>query len=228
MIDLFYETGRKADLVAVRAVAAGRLTDDLLLRKLPLKRLGLRTRRVCSAGHAHRLVDIGPSGERIADRAAKAGGSTAERLDFRRVIVRLIFKVDEPLLFLSVHIDGNDDRAGIDLVGLFLIIKLSFFFELLRTENGEIHQADELVAAPPVHLVVICEISLEGIFDRSAHIAIPELHVLKLRGEGRVAAVIRPVCIEDTDLRDRRIPLLCILKISADEFEIRKCHGKIQ
>ena len=58
MIDFFYKTGRKADLVAVGTVSAGCLTNDLLLRQFALKRLRLRARRICGTRHAHRLIDI--------------------------------------------------------------------------------------------------------------------------------------------------------------------------
>ena len=109
----------------------GRLADDLLLGQLALQGIRLQYGRVSRAGHAHRLIDIGTAGERVADRAAEAGGRAAERLDLGRMVVGFIFEIDQPLFRLSVHIDRNDDRACVDLVGLLLVVKPALFLELL-------------------------------------------------------------------------------------------------
>ena len=44
--------------------------DDLSLRELACKRFGKRHTRVCGARHAHRLIHIGASGERVSDTSA--------------------------------------------------------------------------------------------------------------------------------------------------------------
>ena len=61
MVDFFYKTCGKTDLVTIGAVTVGCLLNNLLLRELALQCLGLRTSRVGCAGHSHCLVDISSS-----------------------------------------------------------------------------------------------------------------------------------------------------------------------
>ena len=228
MIDLLDIAGCKTDLVAVGTVAVGSTAAELLLRKLARKCLGLRAGRISSSGHAHRLIDIRSSGERVTDCTAEAGRSTTERLDFCRVVVGLIFKIDQPGLFLAVHIDRNNNRAGIDLVGLLLVLELALLLQLLRAEKGHVHERDIFVGAALVELVVVRKILLEGILDRLPVVAIAERDILQLREVGRVTAVVGPVCIEHADLGDRRITVLIICKIVLDEFKVLKCHRQVE
>ncbi len=139
-----------------------------------------------------------------------------------------IFEIDEPLFRLPVDVDRNDDRAGVDLVGLLLVVKLSFLLELLRGEYRKVHQADELVASARVQRVAVSQVLLEGVLDRLFHVAFAERDLFELGLEGRVAAVVRPVGVEHADLGDRGVALLFIFEIIADKNEIRIRHRQIQ
>ena len=129
MVDLFYMSRRKADLVSIAGVALCGTCDKLLLGKFVLESLGYGNCGICRAGHAHCLIYIASSGERVADRSAKAGSCAAERLDLRGMIVRLVFKEDKPFLRLGpvsiVNFHGYNNRAGVILVRFFLIVKLA-------------------------------------------------------------------------------------------------------
>ena len=125
VIDLFHVAGRKTDLVSVGRIAVRRLRDELSLRELARQRLCERTGRIRRAGDAHCLIDIGSAGERVADGTAEAGRRAAEGLNFRRVVVGLVLKVDEPLLLLAVDRNRHDNGAGIDLIRLFLVRELA-------------------------------------------------------------------------------------------------------
>ena len=72
------------------------------------------------------------------------------------------------------------------------------------------------------------EIHLNGILQRLSHIAFLEVDLFQLCLECRVTAMIRPVRIENTDLRDGRISLLLVPIVLADEQEVLVCHGQIQ
>src|SRR5699024_7308233 len=135
----------KSNLVAVGAVSMSSLSDKLLLRKLSFHRIFHRNGRICRSCHTHCLVNISTAGQRVTDGSAKAGCSASKRLDLGRMIVCLVLKVDKPLFFLSVHFDRHYDTARIDLIGLLLILKLSFFFQLPHCHQGKVHQADKLV-----------------------------------------------------------------------------------
>ena len=144
------------------------------------------------------------------------------------MIVGLILEIDEPLLFFPIDIDRNNDGACVDLIRFFLIVKFSLRLQLLGSEECKIHQADELVASSGIESIAVSQILFESILKRLLHVALAELNIFKFCLERRVAAVIGPVCVEYTDLCDRGIALFLILKIFADELEVRKCHRKIQ
>ena len=226
VIDFLHVAGRQSDLVAVGAVAVRRLPYQLFLRQFSGKRLALRHRRIRGSSDAHRLIDVGPPRKRIADRAAEAGRRTAERLDLGRMIMRLVLEIDQPLLILPVHVNRRDDGAGVDLVRLLLILKLSFSLQLLRTLQRQIHQGNVFVVTAPVQFPVILQIPPVCLLDGRAEITLSERHVLQFREEGGVAAVVRPVGIQHPDLRHRRVPVLLVSEICLNEPEIVRCHGQ--
>ena len=116
MIDFIYDTGRKTNLIAVGGIAGRCGRNNLALGQLAGNRLGNRPGRIRGSGHAHCAIDIGTAGERVPDRAADAGGSAAEGLDFGGMIVRLVFEEKEPGLFPAVYLDVHLHRTGVDLL----------------------------------------------------------------------------------------------------------------
>ena len=128
MIDFFYISGSQSDLIAVRTVTVGCAANQLLLRQFAVKRLFYGNRRIGCTGHTHCLIYIGTSGKRITDCTAKTGSRTTKRLNLRRMVMSFVLKVDQPLFFHTVHINRNNDGAGINLIRLFLILQLAFCF----------------------------------------------------------------------------------------------------
>ena len=228
MIDLLYIACRKADLVAVGAVASGRLAYQFFLRQFALESFLHAHRRVGGSCHAHRLIDIGPAGKRIPDRAAQTGGCAAEGFDLCRMVVCLVLEVDEPLLFFSIHIHRHHDGAGVDLLGFLLIIQASFRLQFFHGHQGQIHQADIFVAAVLHKGLAVPQILLIRIFYRPAIIALVKAHVCKLCRERGMPAVVRPVGIEDPDLRHGRVPMLFIPEILLDMQKVVEGHGQVQ
>ena len=74
---------------------------------------------------------------------------------------------------------------------------------------------------------MVGQILVIGVLDGLLIIALGEGHIFKLCGEGGVAAVVGPVCIQHTDLRHRRIPLLFVFIISLDMKEVLEGHSQI-
>ena len=144
------------------------------------------------------------------------------------MVVRLIFKVDEPLLCHSVDLHRYNDGTCINLVGLFLILKLSFFFQLAHRHQSKIHQADKLILAAFENLAVICQILAVRILDRLFIIAIVKYDLLQLRRKRCMTAVIRPVGIQHADLCHRRISFFFVFKVILNMQEIFECHRKVQ
>jgi len=116
MIDFMHESGRQAELIAVRAVARRSGSHQTALGQFVRKRILDRLRRICRAGHAHRLIDIAASGQRIANRAADAGRRAAERLDLSRVIVGLVFEQKQPVFLRTVNFRAEFNRASVDFL----------------------------------------------------------------------------------------------------------------
>ena len=219
MVYLTDLTGRQADLVAVGAVARSCGGDDLLLRQLALDGLLERGQRVARAGDAHRLIDVGAAGQRVADGAAQTGGRAAERLDLGRVVVGLVFKLQQPVLLLAVDVDLDLDRAGVDLLGLVQVLEQALLLEGFGADGGQVHQGHRLVLARVDGLAQL-EIFVVGVPD----VVALNLHVLDAGGEGGVAAVVGPVGIDHADLGDGWGALFGLFKVLLAEGDISQVH----
>ena len=232
MIDFLHVTRSETDLVSVGGIAVRRAAHQLFLGKLSLQGLGHRNRGIRRARHTHGLIDIAAPGKGVADRAAQTGGRAAEGLDFRGMVVGLILEEHQPLLRLRavpvIHLHRNDDGAGVDLLGFLHVRKLSFLLQLTHARKRQIHQADKLVLSSREQLLSRIQIALIGLFDGLAVIAVLKRHVLQLRGEGGVAAVVGPVGIQHPDLRHGRIPVLFARKIILDVRKIPEGHRQSQ
>ena len=126
-----------------------------ILRKFSFECLALRTGRICGSGHTHCLIYIGSAGKRVTDCTAKAGSCTTERLDLGRVVVGLVFEVDQPLFVFSVYIYRYDDGACVDFIRLFLICEFSFGFQFFHCQKGKVHKADEFVVTAFVEYLTV-------------------------------------------------------------------------
>ena len=182
MINFLDFTCSKTDLIAIARISLRGAQNQLLLRKLPLERLRYRDRRICRARHTHCLINVTSAGKRIADGAAKAGRRTAERLDFRRMIVCLVLEEDQPLLALGtiavISLNGHDDRAGIVFMRLLAVCQLAVRPELLHADNREVHQAREFIRAVFVKLLSGVTVALIGCFHRDFIVSVLEGNIL--------------------------------------------------
>ena len=225
MVDLADLPRREADLVAVGAVACGRAERDLFLRELARARLAERTTRVGSTRHAHGLIDVRAAGQRVADRAAETGRRAAERLDFRRMVVRLVLELDEPVLRLPAHVDGHDDAARVDLLGLVEVVELARLPERLHADDGDIHER-HVARRRAVDLIAVLLVLVVRLQDGRREIPVLHIDHVDGRRECRVAAVVGPVRVDDAQLRDRRRAVLRVAEIFLAEREILEAHGK--
>ena len=179
MIDFFDISGCKTDLVAVGTVAVGCLTHQFFLWELTFECFFDRNGRICRTGHTHCLIYIRTSGKRITDRTAKTGCRTTKRFDLGRMIVCFVLKVNQPFFCLSVNLNRNYDTAGIDLIGFFLVIEFSFFFEFTHCHQCQIHQTYEFIFSSFEDLCTVSQIFLIGAFDRLTVISIGKCNILQ-------------------------------------------------
>src|SRR5699024_8055766 len=146
---------------------------------------------VAAAGEAHGLVDIHPAGQGIPDTAADTGGRPAEGLDLRGVVVGLVLEHEEPVLGGAVHLGGDVDGAGVDLLALVQLGEHGPLFQGLGADGGDVHQGlgplGGLLGA--VDLLPGGQIPLIG----GLHRRVADLDLVQVGGEGGVAAVVGPV-----------------------------------
>ena len=140
----------------------------------------------------------------------------------------LILEEYKPLLFLSINLNRNNNGACIDLIGLLHIIQFAGFLELTHCEKCNIHQRNKLVVSSGKHLLMCCIIFLISLLDRLLVITLIKRNILKLCKKCGMTAVVRPICIQNTDLCHGRISFLLPCKILLDMKEILECHCQIQ
>ena len=219
MIDLIHLTGGKADLVAVGGITGGSGGHQLALGQLAGQSLTDGLEGIACAGDAHGLIDVAAAGQRVTDRTADAGGSAAERLDLRRVVVGLVLEEEQPVLVLAVDVALDLHGAGVDLLGLVEVLQDALLFQFLGTDGGQVHHAAGLVLTAKVG--AHGHVAVEGLL----HHGIVDLDVVQNGSEGGVAAVVRPVGVDHLDLGDGRVALLRA-EILLAELDVAQVHGE--
>ena len=208
----------KADLVAVGRISRRRGLRQLALGELSGKRLRERLSRVAAAGDAHRLMDISAAGERVADAASDAGGRAAEGFNFGGVVVGLVFEHQQPVLLLAVHLGGNVDRAGVDLLALVELGEKAAFLERLGADGRDVHERLGALGGllEAVDFLARGEVAVIRILDGG----ILDADLIQMRRERRVAAVIGPVGVDDAHLGHGGVAVLFVAEIGLQGLEV--------
>ena len=208
----------KADLVAVGRIARRGGLRKLALGELAGKRLRERLSRVAAAGDAHRLMDVGTSGERVTDAAADAGSRAAEGLDLGGVVVGLVFEHQQPVLLLTVHLGGNVDGAGVDLLALVELGEKAALFERLCADGRDVHERLGTLRG------LLCTVDLltcgEVAAIRTLDSGVFDADLVQVRGERRVAAVVGPVGVDDAHLGHGGVAVLLVAEVSLQGLEV--------
>ena len=225
MVNLRYLSGSQADLVAVGAIAGSSTQSNLLLRQLALQCFTDWTARISSTGYTHSLIYIGAAGQWVTDSTTQTGSSTTERLDFRRMVMSLVLEHNQPFLILAVDISIYYYTAGIDFLGLVQILQLALLSQCLHANNSQIHQGNIPVLAS-IELLAVSQVLIIGLLDRLRIIAILNIYQIHSSGKGSMAAVIRPVGINNPDFSNGRLTLFGITEVGLAELQILKAHGK--
>ena len=199
------DSRRQADLIAVGGEARRRPLGNRALGQLARKRILQLLAGIGGARHPHRLIDVRSAAQRIADRAAQTGRRAAERLDFRRVIVRFVLEHYQPILRLAVHVHSDLDRASVDFVRLVEVIEVSLSFQLFRRNRRHVHEAGVLAATSLVKPLE--NLAVTGERRADTRIVGFYRYFIQAREESGVTAVVGPICIDDLDFRQRGIAL---------------------
>ncbi len=184
MIELGDLACGQADLVAIGRIALGGRGYELALGKLAWECLGDRRQRITCARDAHSLVDIAATRKGVANGPADAGSRATKGLNFGRMVVGLIFKEEKPVLVRAVDIYLHVDCAGVDLLGLIEVFEDPACLQAFRANCCHVHERDRLFVT--IKLMAYVEVACEGLL----HDGVVYLHVMELRAECRVAAMI--------------------------------------
>ena len=169
-------------------------------------------------------MDIGTAGERVADAPADAGGRAAEGLDLGGMVMRFILEHQKPVLLLAVHHGGHMDGAGVDLLALVELEEQPAGFERLCADGRNIHERLRALGSPlrAVDLLARSKIARIGTLDG----VIIDTDLVKVCGEGRVAAVVGPVGVDHAQLGHGGVAALGLAEIVLQRLEVGDIHGK--
>ena len=116
------------------------------------------------------------------------------------MVVRLVLEQKQPVLVAPVVADGHFNRAGIDFLGLVQLLQLTCGTQIFSRQRGDVHQIAGLCTSQsaPGFLVGI---------PRRRKARILKLHPVNGREEGRMPAMIRPVCVDHAYFGNGRVAL---------------------
>ena len=139
------------------------------------------------------------------------------------MVVRFVFEHHGIFFGLAVELDVDVYRAGVNLLRFVEVVQPAVLFKLFCAYRRNVHEAGIFIR--PALIEFVEKVVIEGVRLLHAGIAALYLHVGYLRRESRVAAVVRPVCIDNFELRFGRVALFGS-KIVAHENEVFDRHGK--
>ena len=137
------------------------------------------------------------------------------------VVVGLVLEEEEPVLVLAVHVHGDLDGAGVDLLGLVEALELAGVLEPLGADRAHVHEADGLLVA--AELVAHLQVAVKC----RRHDLVVELQVLEGGAKRGVAAVVGPVGVDHADLGDRGHALLA-RKVLLAEGDVSEVHRQAE
>ena len=138
----------------------------------------------------------------------------------------LVLEHEQPVLLLAVHLGGDVDGAGVDLLGFVQLGEQASLLQGLGADGGQVHQGLGPLGGLllPVDLHTGGQIPLVGRLD----LGVGDVHGVQMGGEGGVAAVVGPVGVHHPDLGDGGVPLLLVPEVGLEELQVVQVHGQTQ
>ena len=132
--------------------------------------------------------------------------------------MRFVLEHQQPVLLLAVHLGGNVDRAGVDLLALVEFGEKASFLERLGADGRDVHERLGALGGllEAVDLLARGEVAVIRILDGG----ILDADLVQMRRERRVAAVIGPVGVDDAHLGHGGVAVLFVAEIGLQGLEV--------
>ena len=129
-----------------------------------------------------------------------------------------VLEHQQPVLLLAVHLGGNVDRAGVDLLALVELGEKAAFLERLGADGRDVHERLGALGGllEAVDLLARGEVAVIRILDGG----ILDADLVQMRRERRVAAVIGPVGVDDAHLGHGGVAVLFVAEIGLQGLEV--------
>ena len=115
------------------------------------------------------------------------------------MVVRLVLELQQPLFGLPVHVDVDEDRAGVVLLAHFQIVQLADFAQVTGADRGQIHQAEGFFVA--AQFAADLMIQLQRLLQLGSHERLVDPNRGQHRRKGRMAAMVAPIGIQNPQFR---------------------------
>ena len=135
----------------------------------------------------------------------------------------LVLELEQPAFLASVDVDIDEDAAGIVLLALLHVVQQALLPQVPGADGRQFHQAERLVF-PAQFPADVMELAQDR-FDLFLDERIIHLDGGQFRREGRMAAMVAPVGVEDPEFRLGRIALFAG-EIPDDFPEVVRVHGQ--
>ena len=134
--------------------------------------------------------------------------------------MRLVLEKVQPILLFPVHVALDLHRASVDFFGLVQILQNALRLQILRADGAHVHKANGLLVA--AQLVAHGKVFLEG----GGHRSVVDHRICELGAKRGVAAMIRPVRVNNLDFSNSRIALFNLAEMLLEEHDVSQIHGQ--
>ena len=139
--------------------------------------------------------------------------------------MRLVFEHHKPVFLSAVYPGLDFDAACIYFLRLIQIVCLAVFLEIFRSDTCHVHQTQILISVA-VNILSHIQILGKGMGNQASVRTVLKPHLFECSVECGMSAVIRPVCVDDLELCQRRIPVFILHVICLYSLYISRAHRK--
>ena len=139
------------------------------------------------------------------------------------MVVGLVLEHEKPFLKTAVHIHVHIDAAGIVLLADFHVVQQAGLAQIASADSRHIHEVQAFMLT--TEFLSHLEIKVQCPVNVLLHEGFLDAYFLQLRGEGRVAAMVAPICVQYAEFRLVRIAAF-FREVFYHLAKVVRIHGK--